>query len=213
MPKIVDHDARRREIAEAVLRIVAREGIRGASLRTVAAETGCSTGTINHYCGDKQALLLTALREATRRVAERMASVQNLETGRERIQSLLEAGLPLDEDGAANCRIFYHLATEGFQDSQLASELANYYAWWRAHVRLAIEDDQRTGSFASFDAETLAEALVGLAEGLGIQGMFDPDRMNPERLRRDLVVMIDQLAAIPEKHARAARIASGNPGQ
>jgi len=199
MPKIVDHDERRREIAEAVLRLVARDGVRGASLRSVALEAGWSTGMINHYCGDKQALLLTALREATRRVALRMASIQHLESGIERIRALLEAGLPIDDEGAANCRIFYHLATEGFTDSQLATELANYYTWWRAHVRIAIEQEQREGSFASFDAETLAESLVGLAEGLGIQGMFDAERMNPQRLRRDLSVMIDQLAAIPEK--------------
>ena len=199
MPKIVDHDARRRDIADAVLRLVARDGVRGASLRSVAAETGCSTGMINHYCGDKQALLLTALREATRRVAERMTSIQHLESGTDRIRSLLEAGLPLDDERAANCRIFYHLAAEGFSDSQLASELANYYTWWRAYVRTAIEEAQEAGAFASFDAETLSESLVGLAEGLGIQGMFDSDKMNPDRLRRDLSVMLDQLASIPEK--------------
>ena len=199
MPKVVDHDERRREIAEAVLRLVAREGVRGASLRSVAAESGCSTGLINHYCGDKQSLLLTALREATRRVAERMASIQELASGVDRIRSLLEAGLPLDDERSANCRIFYHLATEGFTDAELASELANYYAWWRAYVQRAIEDAQREGSFVSFDAETLAESLVGLAEGLGIQGMFDSVKMNPERLRRDLAVMIEQLGSIPEK--------------
>ena len=199
MPKIVDHEQRRREIAEAVLRLVAREGIRGASLRSVAAETGCSTGMINHYCGDKQALLLTALREATRRVALRMASIQQLERGTERLRALLEAGMPVNDEQAANCRIFYHLATEGFTDPELATELANYYAWWRAYVRTAIEEAQKGGAFASFDAETLAESLVGLAEGLGIQALFDPEKMNPERLRRDLAVMIGQLGSIPEK--------------
>jgi len=199
MPKIVDHDTRRREIAEAVLRLVAREGVRGASLRSVAAETGCSTGMINHYCGDKQALLLTALREATRRVAEQMASIQQLETGLGRVRALLEAGMPINDEQAANCRIFYHLATEGFSDPRLASELANYYTWWRAYLRAAIEEAQKEGAFVSFDAETLAESLVGLSEGLGIQGMFDPIKMSPERLRRDLGAMIDQLYSIPEK--------------
>ena len=203
MPRIVDHDARRREIAEAVLRLVAREGIRGATLRSVAAESGSSTGSINHYCGDKQALLLTALREATRRIAERMASIQHLETGTDRIRALLEAGLPLDDERSANCRIFYHLATEGFTAPALATELADYYARWRAYVRTAIESAQKQGFFASFEAETLAESLVGLAEGLGIQGIFDPVRMNPGRLCRDLAAMIDQLGSIPEK--------TGNP--
>ena len=173
MPKIVDHDERRRGIAEAVLRLVAREGVRGATLRSVAEEAGWSTGMLNHYCGDKQSLLMTALREATRDVGHRMASIQQLEGGDDRIQALLEAGMPLDAERSATCRIFYHLSSEGFTNPQLASELASYYASWRDQVRIAIEDSQRVGRFRWTDAASLSESLVGLAEGLGIQGMFD----------------------------------------
>ncbi len=201
MPKTVDHDERRREIADAVLRLVAREGIGGASLRAIAAESGCSTGIINYYCGNKEAILVTALREATRRVAERMVSIQHLKTGIDRVQALLEAGLPIDDENNANCRIFYHLAAEGLTDPQLASELASYYAWWRTHVRVAIEESQKTGAFAPFNAVTLAESLVGLAEGLGVQGMFDSEKMNPQRLCRDLAVTIRLLAAASETKA------------
>ena len=199
MPKIVDHDERRREIAQAVLRLVAREGVRGASLRSVADEAGCSTGTINHYCGDKQALLLVALREATRVVAERMASIQRLKSGDDRIQALLEAGMPLDDERAATCRIFYHLSAEGITDAELRAELAGYYAEWRRAVRTAVEDVQRNGRFTSFDAVTLADSLVGLAEGLGIQGIFDWGTMHPKRLRRDLADMVRALGRAPEQ--------------
>jgi len=193
MPKIVDHDERRREIADAVLRLVAREGVRGASLRSVAEEAGCSTGMIHHYCGDKQALLLVALREATRVVAERMASIQHLKSGDDRIQALLEAGMPLDGERAATCRIFYHLSAEGITDAELGAELAGYYAAWRGALGTAIEDAQRDGRFTAFDAAVLADSLVGLAEGLGIQGMFDPSTMHPERLRRDLAAIVRAL--------------------
>ncbi|MDQ1250665.1 MAG: hypothetical protein QG597_5044, partial [Actinomycetota bacterium] len=49
MPKIVDHEARRREIVEAMWRIVQREGFAAVSVRSVAAEAGLSKASISHY--------------------------------------------------------------------------------------------------------------------------------------------------------------------
>ncbi len=53
MPKIVDHDARREEIAQALWRVVRRDGIRAASVRTVAAEAGWSAGAVRYYFPDQ----------------------------------------------------------------------------------------------------------------------------------------------------------------
>jgi len=194
VPKIVDHEERRRDIARAALRVVAREGVRGADLRSVADEAGWSTGVINHYFVNKQTLLVAALREAARGVGDHMTSVQVRESGTDRVRDLLEAGMPLDDERAATCRIFFHFTAEGIIDSELAAELAGYYAWWRAQVRIAIEHAQLEGQFGSFDAGDLSESLVALAEGLGIQGMFDNATMNPRRLRRHLAVMIGRLS-------------------
>jgi len=205
VPKIVDHDERRRAIAEAVLRLVAREGVRGASLRSVAREAGWSTGMINHYCGDKRALLLTALREATRGVGERMASIQAHERGEDRVRALLEAGMPLDDERAATCRIFYHLSSAGINDPGLGKELASYYAWWRLQVRVAVEHGQGEGRFQAFDAQSLSDSFVGLAEGLGVQGLFDPDGMDAERLRCDLELAVDVLARATARNPNARK--------
>ena len=38
MPKLVDHDKRREELADAALQIIAREGMRGVTTRAVADE-------------------------------------------------------------------------------------------------------------------------------------------------------------------------------
>jgi TetR/AcrR family transcriptional regulator, transcriptional repressor of bet genes len=48
MPKQVDHEERRQEIAAAVVRLVTTRGIETASLRTVASEAGVSMGAVQH---------------------------------------------------------------------------------------------------------------------------------------------------------------------
>ena len=48
MPRIVDHEERRAEVAAAVWRIVSRDGLEAATVRRVAAETGMSTLSLIH---------------------------------------------------------------------------------------------------------------------------------------------------------------------
>ena len=60
MPKIVDHEARRAELAAAVWRLASREGLGAVTMRGVAAEAGWSTGALGHYFADKEELLVFA---------------------------------------------------------------------------------------------------------------------------------------------------------
>lgn len=61
MPKIVDHEARREEISAALWRIVEREGISGASIRSVANEAGYPKATAMHYFKNEAELLTCAM--------------------------------------------------------------------------------------------------------------------------------------------------------
>ena len=71
MPKVVDHELRRRELARAALRVIGRDGLEAATTRAVADESGWSTGVLKHYFDDKDHLLHEALRELERMNLER----------------------------------------------------------------------------------------------------------------------------------------------
>ncbi|WEV25332.1 TetR/AcrR family transcriptional regulator [Streptomyces sp. 71268] len=68
MPKIVDHEARRTRLVEAVWSLAARGGIEQVSLRKVAEEAGVSMGQVQHYYSSMQALIRDALDRAARAV-------------------------------------------------------------------------------------------------------------------------------------------------
>ncbi|MFF5427999.1 MULTISPECIES: TetR/AcrR family transcriptional regulator [unclassified Streptomyces] len=68
MPKIVDHEARRTRLVEAVWSLAVRGGIEQVSLRKVAEEAGVSMGQIQHYYSSMQALIRDALDRAVRAV-------------------------------------------------------------------------------------------------------------------------------------------------
>lgn len=57
MPAVVDHDSRRQEIASAIGRLVAREGIQAVTIRAAAKEAGYSAAVIGHYFHGKDDLM------------------------------------------------------------------------------------------------------------------------------------------------------------
>ena len=99
MPKIVDHAERRDEIVQATRRVIRKHGLAGVTMRSIAAETGKSTGLINHYFDDKNGLLVAAL-EASHKDFDRQIHEEtaNKAPGRPSLRTLLQAALPRDED-------------------------------------------------------------------------------------------------------------------
>src|SRR5277367_1475943 len=61
MPKRVDHEERRRQIADALLRAAAARGLHATGMREVAAEAGVSLRLVQYYFGTKEELLLAAM--------------------------------------------------------------------------------------------------------------------------------------------------------
>ena len=57
MPKIINHDKRREEIANVVMELIAEKGIGKATVRGICLYGGFSTGVIAHYFSNQKELL------------------------------------------------------------------------------------------------------------------------------------------------------------
>lgn len=68
MPKIVDHEERRKRLVEAVWALAFRGGIEQVTLRKVADEAGVSMGQVQHYYPSMQTLVRDALDRAVQAV-------------------------------------------------------------------------------------------------------------------------------------------------
>ena len=69
MPKLVDKDARRRELAQAAIAAIVERGLDNVRLVDVAAQAGCTTGALQHFFGPsagKDAVLRLALLHSDR---------------------------------------------------------------------------------------------------------------------------------------------------
>ncbi|WP_230100684.1 TetR/AcrR family transcriptional regulator [Microbacterium sp. Bi98] len=98
VPRVVDHDERRRQIAEALLAVAARDGHEAVSSRAVAKELGVATGSLWHYFDGFDDVVRAAAVEITRRTDERIRSVTTGLRGLSRLDALMREVLPVDAE-------------------------------------------------------------------------------------------------------------------
>lgn len=61
VPKLINHEERKQEIAHAVWAVLTRDGVRAVSVRTVAAQAGISTGSLRHVFPSLDDMMLFSL--------------------------------------------------------------------------------------------------------------------------------------------------------
>ncbi len=101
MPKIVDHERRRDDIALVACRVVAEYGFDQATIVRIAREAGYTTGMVAHYFDSKQEIIITALRLILRRIEERLAARAG--DGDPELLALLTEALPVDAMRFTEC--------------------------------------------------------------------------------------------------------------
>jgi AcrR family transcriptional regulator len=109
MPKRVDHEEKRRDLAEALFRIASTRGLQSVTLRAVAAEAGVSMFQIQYYFPTKEEMLRHAWQRITELGAERAGHriAEAMRTGDERavMRACLFAVLPTDERSRMLCAV------------------------------------------------------------------------------------------------------------
>lgn len=176
MPKIVDHEQRREELAAAVWRLASRDGLDAVTIRGVSAEAGWSTGALHHYFSDKEELLLFAFQTVADRVGRRVATARE-EAGEplELARALLAIGLPLDDERRDETRVWFAFLGLALTRPPLARAQRLAYDAWRRLVADALRDArERRDIDEDVDVEREAAALVALVDGLAVQASFDP---------------------------------------
>jgi AcrR family transcriptional regulator len=176
MPKVVDADARRTELAEAVWRVIVRDGLEGASVRRVAQEAGLSVGSLRHYFTSQSDLLSFALELVGDRIEARISALAPERDQRLRVQAMVEEMLPLDTERRAECEVWLAFTARALVDPSLAGLRANIDMRLRQAFRIMIDRLADAGlRRPSLDRTTEAERLYALVDGLIVHALLSPE--------------------------------------
>jgi AcrR family transcriptional regulator len=197
----VDHDERRRRIAEVTIEVIAREGLEAATIRRIAAELNGPTKLVTHYFVDKRELLLWAYQTLAQQ-HDRHATAAMAQDPTDILGALL-AMTPVDEARSKHWRVYLAFWDCAARDPSIA-ELQ------RQQIELALRRLAgiiRARSGERPDLESVCERLNAVVQGLAIQALMDPQRWSAERLRarlaEEVAVVLGPAAAAPAAAASA----------
>ena len=198
MPKIVDHAQRREEIFQATRRVIRKQGLSGVTMRSIAAETGKSTGLINHYFEDKGCLLVAALEASHREFSHQLQEhAADEPPGRASVRALLHAALPDNDDQRVHWILWFgsgNHAPWGSEDDAVRTIQRTPYQDWHRLIRKNFEIAVEAGEFRSeLDVRSEVRRLVALVVGLGVESAF----LGVAKSRSELTRLVDdQIAAL-----------------
>ncbi|BAD41894.1 TetR/AcrR family transcriptional regulator [Symbiobacterium thermophilum] len=181
MPKIVDHEEQRKRIAEAMWRVILRDGMEGATVRKIAAEAGMSVGALRHYFRQQDDLLVYAMRLVNERVEQRILRLArtNLPPLEKAVRLLLEV-VPVDGERRAEMDVWFSFMEhvrhrpdlEGIPENRLHLFVSQVLAYLQ-HEGLLEE---------GLDLALEAERMYAIVDGLAVHALLEPERLRPETM-------------------------------
>ncbi|AWS43015.1 TetR/AcrR family transcriptional regulator [Streptosporangium sp. 'caverna'] len=171
MPKRVDHEERRSQIAEAVVRIAASRGLHTASMREVAAEAGVSLRLVQYYFHTKEELLRGTLKhlggQIVQLVTRGVAALGEPATPRTFLYGTLTALIPVDDESRRIMLAYAAHYTLTLTQPELAPDGLAYANALQDHVAGQIRQAQKAGQIsAEEDPGTAAAIVLALVTGL-----------------------------------------------
>jgi len=196
MPKIVDHEERRRELAEAVWRVILRDGVEGVSVREVSAEAGWSTGALRHYFGTKEELLASAARLLEERVIRRLEERPRDLTPREAVRAALCEVLPLDDERRTEGNLWFAYASRSLVDKKIAEKHEIVFDGVRKLCGMIMHEMAAIGRLdPDLDPDTEASRLHALVDGLAVHGLLG--RIDESEILTVLDAHLDEILREP----------------
>jgi len=194
MPKIVDHDARRVELAEAAWRVIRRHGLEGASVRNVAREAGMSIGSLRHYFSSQDELLAFSMNMVGERVKERIKNIRMTGDIRADLTTIIEETLPLDEDKISEAIIWLGFMTRALVDPALEKMAPKVHDALFQLFRSLVDAAKKNGAITpEKDVDQEARRMHALVDGLVIHALTNPGSVTKETIRRTVAYHLDEL--------------------
>lgn len=206
MPKIVNHDARRREIVLATWRVIASAGLAGTTIREIAREAGCSSGVLAHYFTDRQDILASAMVMAHRGVRARADAHIEAEgaEGLAALRLIMLESLPLDDQRVLEARIEACFWGEAVGNDHMMKLQNAEVDGFCQRVRDRLVEAERVGDLhPGVDIDGTVDELLTLMDGCSIQAVLNPGRMPADRQVALLEAILRRIAK--SDHVRAGQ--------
>ncbi|MDG5804632.1 TetR/AcrR family transcriptional regulator [Streptomyces ossamyceticus] len=188
---------RRRQVAQALLRVVESEGLEAASIPRIARELGATTGLVQTYFRTKDELLVFAAQYVGEAMNTRVATLLEAcdpHDVKQRLLTSLGVLTGADEGSGTEARIWLAFLARAAYHPALREVHSAGSREIRDRCAQALALAQRLGRLpAGLDPRTEAFGLIAFADGLTVQRAVEPELLRPDHVRQLLSRYLDRL--------------------
>jgi AcrR family transcriptional regulator len=195
LPKIVNHDQRKKEIQQAVWKLIAEKGIEEVSFRKVAQSMHLTTGSIRYYFPTQEELLRYCIRSAGENVHQHILSHIDLTLPCDHVlQQLVSEILPLQETGDRDMVIWYSII-EFTRKQQNLQDIAFAIFQYMRHMQKSYLELLQKGNFLKEPINIPVETtrLHSLIIGLSTYWNIDPSKEAKKWIKEALYTHLQSL--------------------
>jgi AcrR family transcriptional regulator len=206
--------ARRAQIVEAAITVIAEQGIQNLSLSAIEKKAGMARGHLTYYFPAKEKILLAVFDHLLLLMYQRVGTpcgeghwVEE-ESGAEWVRHLLALVLlrpPVSPE--FHCLQYTFLSQIGHRED-FRKRLASLYEEWRGNMTQSIDRDRaKSPAPPAADPRLLASLVQAMLHGLAMQLTADPDAFDREAMFR---LCLDVLGGHLRPAERPAHPRGGN---
>lgn len=191
MPKIVDREARKKEILNAAMKVLAEKGAEVMKISDVAVAANIGKGTVYEYFDSKDdiinAIFMHWAEENEAAIGRKLLRIHD---PREKLIVFMRSNIDILEKSGDMVAIIFDFWSRGIRDQAVHQKnwLKEMYHDYVLAMAGIIEEGMRQGVFRQVDAVPLAAAILGSLDGLAIQYVIKPDDVT---LARKIDALVD----------------------
>ncbi|MBI1892723.1 MAG: transcriptional regulator BetI [Candidatus Rokubacteria bacterium] len=173
-PKVGIAPVRRRQIVDATIRCLARDGYSHLTMNKVARRARVSQGILHYYFADKHAILVAAMQRVMEDLERRVVQeARGIHDPRRRLRALIHACLSVATEAREFWVVFVEFWGEMMHDRALMEINADLYTRERRLIGRIVTRGVRSGLFRRVRPEQAGGIILALVDGLSLQLTFD----------------------------------------
>ncbi|MCM3594978.1 TetR family transcriptional regulator [Metabacillus idriensis] len=187
MPKVIDHEKRKIQLAEATWKIIAEEGIEQATVRKIASASGLSVGAIRHYFPTQSELLSYSMELVSERVRHRALAKTYKGNPLDIVKESISELLPADDERKIEMEVWLAFSVKMLVDTKLRPLSENVYQEMHDGLGQVLQLLSKLGMLKDeLDMEAEINRLHSLVDGLALHHLLHPSVFTYEKMMKTL---------------------------
>jgi TetR/AcrR family transcriptional regulator, transcriptional repressor of bet genes len=201
VPKIVDHDRRREEIAVVACHVIATYGFEQATVARIADAAGFTTGMVAHYFDTKQDIILAALRLILHRMERRLT--RSVPAAESDLLEVLSVALPIDSPRRTECAFWVAFWGQVSADKRLNRlNTSVHREYLRLYEKCIVDHWPEARRWSPAVRRQALQSITAFINGITASAVSSPSDWPPREQVRQLRLQLELVRAWALQTAR-----------